>query len=77
MIKLTVSGQQFLCLGHTLLAVGIEAAKEWQGFENYTFKDIDGQTELTVEMDSKKDYKDYFSKVWPKALERLKELVEK
>lgn len=74
---------EFLSIHHLgIVTEGVEdttseAAKEWDGFENYTFKELDGQTELTVDMDSKEDYQDYFSKAWPQALEKLKELAEK
>ena len=52
--------------------------KEWAGaMENYTLKSIDGKTNLIVEMDINDEYKDYFMKTWPKALEKLKEIAEK
>jgi uncharacterized protein YndB with AHSA1/START domain len=46
-------------------------------FENYTFKEKDGGTELIVDIDIKDEYKDMFNGMWPKALEVLKQLVEK
>ena len=52
--------------------------KEWAGaMENYTLKSIDGKTNLIVEMDINDEYKDYFMKTWPMALEKLKEIAEK
>ena len=55
-----------------------EKIKEWAGaLENYTLKNVDGKTELTVDMDMNDEYKSYFETTWPKALDRLKELAEK
>ena len=55
-----------------------EKVKEWSGgTENYTLKTVNGKTELTVDMDVTDEYKDYFEKTWPKALDKLKELAEK
>jgi hypothetical protein len=54
--------------------------KEWYGaMENYTLRDINGKTELHVFLSSKgmdKKMLDYFEGVWPKALNKLKELAE-
>ncbi|GAB3912127.1 hypothetical protein GCM10028803_54890 [Larkinella knui] len=53
------------------------AGKDWVGsLENYTLKTADGKTELTIDMDIADEYKDYFLKTWPKALEKVKELAE-
>lgn len=55
-----------------------EKTKEWAGaLENYTLRTVNGKTELTVDMDITDEYKDYFQKTWPKALNKLKELAEK
>ena len=54
-----------------------EKVKGWSGArENYTLKDTGGKTELIVDMDSTDDFKDYFSKTWPLALEQVKRLSE-
>ncbi len=49
--------------------------------ENYTFKEIDGKTEVLVDltpvMDVPDDYKEMYQDMWRKALQKLKELVEK
>ncbi len=51
--------------------------KEWNGsIESYALKPSPTGTELTVEMDVTEEYKDYFSKTWPKALAKIKELAE-
>ncbi len=52
------------------------AAKEWNGFENYTFIKKNDQTELLIDVDSNDEYANYFSEFWPKALQKLKELAE-
>jgi L-rhamnose mutarotase len=53
-------------------------AKEWAGaLENYTFKEIDGTTKVLVDMDTEDEYKEMFQEMWPKALQKLKELAEK
>jgi hypothetical protein len=55
-----------------------EKVKEWAGaMENYTLRDLNGKTELIVDMDVTDEYKDYFQTTWPKALDRVKELAEK
>lgn len=54
-----------------------DKVKQWAGaHENYTLKDVDGKTELIVETDMTEDFKDYFVKTWPKALEKLKGIAE-
>lgn len=54
-----------------------EEVKKWAGaHENYTLKNVNGHTELVVDMDIAEEYKDYFVKTWPKALEKVKELSE-
>lgn len=45
--------------------------------ENYTFKNKDGKTELLVDMDINDEYKEMFEDMWPKALQKLKEISEK
>ncbi len=55
-----------------------DAVKQWAGsLENYTFKDLNGMTELIVDMDINDEYKEMFEGMWPKALKKLKELTEK
>jgi hypothetical protein len=52
--------------------------KQWAGsLENYTFKNKDGKTELLVDMDINDEYKEMFEGMWPKALQKLKEISEK
>lgn len=56
-----------------------EAVKAWAGaFENYTFKERDGKTEVLVDLEGIVDeFKEMFQNMWPKALQKLKELAEK
>jgi hypothetical protein len=55
-----------------------EQVKGWAGAtENYTLKQVNGNTELTVDMDITDDFKDYFLKTMPNALDKVKELAEK
>jgi hypothetical protein len=44
--------------------------------ENYSFSENNGVTTVSVEMDTKEDYVDYFDDTWPKALGILKDLCE-
>ncbi len=54
---------------------GVEA---WAGsLENYSFIDDNGATLLKVDLDSNAEFKDYFEGIWPKALEKLKEICER
>jgi uncharacterized protein YndB with AHSA1/START domain len=59
-----------------------EEAKEYAGsLENYTFKEMDGKTEVIVDLlgseEIGEELKQYFQDSWPKALQKLKELAEK
>ncbi len=55
-----------------------EEVKKWTpSYENYTFLDKDGGTEVSVDMDIMDEYKTMFEEMWPKGLESLKELAEK
>ncbi|MFH0728923.1 MAG: SRPBCC domain-containing protein [Pseudomonadota bacterium] len=53
-------------------------SKSWApAFENYTFKERDGATELKVDMDVPPEFEAYMNSAWPKALARLKEICER
>ncbi|MBI5010375.1 MAG: SRPBCC domain-containing protein [Bacteroidia bacterium] len=50
---------------------------EWKGaLENYSFKAKGDNTLLSVDIDSNKEFKSYFSDTWPKALSKLKSICE-
>jgi hypothetical protein len=54
-----------------------EDAKQWApAFENYSFTDTDGGTEVRIDQDMLEEYKEMFEDMWPKALQILKELAE-
>lgn len=54
-----------------------DKVKEWAGaLENYTFVDKNGSTEVLVDMDSEEKYIEMFNTMWPKALQKLKEIAE-
>jgi len=53
-----------------------DSAKSWAGArENYRLTDNNGKTKLAIDMDSTDEFKDYFLKTWPVALEKVKELL--
>ena len=45
--------------------------------EEYFLEEENGTTIFKVVIDCKEDFKDYFEKTWPKALDRLKEVAER
>ncbi|WP_205510037.1 SRPBCC family protein [Longitalea arenae] len=54
-----------------------EEIKGWAGaHENYILKDVQGKTELQVELDIDEQHKEMFSDTFPKALQKVKELAE-
>lgn len=55
-----------------------EEAKKWApAYENYTFTERDGVTEVSVDIDIAEEYADMFEEAWPKGLAKLKEISEK
>ncbi len=60
-----------------------EEVKKWApAFENYTFVEIGGQTQLEIDMEMEssvesKAMKEMFEGMWPKALVKLKEICER
>ena len=56
-----------------------EAVQAWAAaLENYTLKEQNGRTEVLVDMTNiADDFKNMFESMWPKALQKLKELAEK
>ncbi len=54
-----------------------DKVKGWAGaMENYTLKEANGITELSVEIDLAEDFEKYFMETFPKALEQVKVLAE-
>lgn len=51
--------------------------EKWAGaLENYTFTEKEGVTTLQIDIDIAEDYIDHFNDLWPKALDKLKDLAE-
>jgi hypothetical protein len=56
---------------------GEEVEKWVPALENYTFKEVEGGTEVLVDMDvAEGEFETMFNEMWPKALAKLKELCE-
>ncbi len=53
-----------------------EAKAATPAYENYSFKEKAGVTEVNVEMDSTEAYESMFNEMWPKALQKLKQICE-
>ncbi len=75
---------EFISIEHLgIINEGVEdttsdEAKKWSpAFENYTFKETDGVTEVLVDVDSAEELAVEFEKMWPEALAKLKEIAEK
>lgn len=75
---------QFISIEHMgIISKGIvdttgEEAKKWApSYENYTFKEENGRTELIIEVQVADGYRDMFEEMWPRALQALKTLCEK
>ncbi len=56
---------------------GPEVEKWANGFENYTFSENNGATEVTVDLDMTEDFLSYMIETYHKALDKLKEICEK
>lgn len=55
-----------------------EEVKKWTpAFENYSFSNKEGGTEVLVELDISDEWKDMFNDIWPRALAKLKEVAER
>src|SRR5690554_383191 len=62
--------------GETEITTGEEVEKWAGGLENYSFEERNEITTVTVEIDIIEKYMDYFNTTYPKALSKLKELLE-
>lgn len=63
--------------GDREITSGAEVEKWSGGHENYTFAENNGITTVTVDLATFSDFTSFFEEVYPKALERLKEISEK
>jgi hypothetical protein len=51
--------------------------KAWApAYENYTFTETAGVTEVKVDVDSNEEFEKMFKDIWPKALVKLKQICE-
>jgi hypothetical protein len=55
---------------------GPEVEKWANGFENYTFEENNGNTKVTVDLDTTEDFVEYMNQSYPLALDKLKEICE-
>lgn len=74
---------EFISIRHYGILKGTQEITEgpevasWAGnLENYSFKEHQGITTVTVTSEVPEDYLDYFNTTWSKALDKLKELSE-
>lgn len=75
---------EFISIEHLgIVANGVEdttseEARKWSpAFENYTFTEKDGATEVEVDLEVNDEYVEMFEKMWPAALEQLKNIAER
>lgn len=66
-----------LIKGDEEITEGPEVEKWSNGFENYTFTESNGITSVNVDIDTTEDFMEYMKEVYPKALDKLKEICEK
>lgn len=62
--------------GDTEITEGEEIEKWAGGLENYTFEENNGITTVTVEVDMTDDFVGYFNETYPRALGKLKSIIE-
>lgn len=74
---------EFISIEHLgIIQNGVEdttsdQARKWApAYENYTFKEKDGATEVLVDLDVDEQEKDLFNEMWLEALQKLKEIAE-
>jgi hypothetical protein len=54
-----------------------ELVEKWAGGqETYTYREHNGTTTVTVDIDVLEEYLDYFNSTYPKAMDKLKEIAE-
>lgn len=63
--------------GDTEITTGEQVEKWAGGHENYSFRENNNITTVTVDMDTTDEYLDYFNSTYPNALNKLKEIAEK
>jgi uncharacterized protein YndB with AHSA1/START domain len=75
---------EFLSIKHVgMIMNGVEdteseSVKKWApAFENYSLREEGGGTKFIVDMDADDGWVEMFNDMWPKALEKLKEIAER
>ena len=63
--------------GENEITEGAEVDKWAGGLENYSFEENNGVTTVTIEVDAMEEHLDFFNSTFPKALDKLEEIVEK
>lgn len=72
-----VSVQHIALYGNGVEDSTSDEAKKWvPSYENYTFTEEDGITEVLVEIDMIEEHIPMFEKMWTRALAQLKEIAE-
>lgn len=59
------------------ITTGPQVEKWANGFENYSFEEIEGATMVTVDLDTAEDFVAYMNDAFPNALGQLKKYCEK
>lgn len=73
-----ISIEHFGMIQNGVVDTTSDMVKKWTpAFENYSFVEKDGGTEVKVSVDVADEFKDEFSGMWPKALELLKVVAER
>lgn len=55
-----------------------EAVKKWApAYENYTLTPMGEETKFAVDMDAEEEWLEMFKDMWPKSLDKLKEIAER
>lgn len=65
-----------LVQGNVEVTEGPEVEKWANGFENYTFEENNGVTNIIVDLDTTVEFVEYMNEAYPSALEKLKEICE-
>ena len=56
---------------------GVEEKKEWENaLESYHLRENNGVTELTVALDATEEFAGHFKEIFPKALDRVRQIAE-
>jgi hypothetical protein len=75
---------EFISIKHLgIIKNGVEdtespEAKTWTpAYENYTFTEKAGATDVRVDLDTDSEFEKMFGEIWPKALLKLKQICER